>query len=1155
MAQQIVIEVPGTKISELEPTSSVSASDFLPVVQDEETKRAPLEQISELVKKGLGSAALKNASEFATPASVTSVNQASQLRDDAQNERIDSVEHGLVSIGNGADASFNTYAEMLNYLPPKANVSVRNNDPDPALRGTYIWNGTGYVRGYDPIDYIQQAESNSKNYTDQKINTVFKRSINIFDKSKIEKDKYYNYQNGLKGTVVGFVAAGLYEIKPDTEYQVPNPHGQQIAFFGKALNYISGIANTGPTKKFTTPSNAAYIGITVEQSIVDIMMLCESSVYPANYVPFEVQIEDLIINTDKVVNLQEKLDGVLEPLAPYFINILTNAEVKAGYYINWFDGSIGPVAKHNVVGPCKIFPNTTYQTSSGYEQQWAYTDKDGKYVGGQVKPAASNTFTTPANARYATFTVPDAMLNTLVIAEIDLFEDASRDPTGGLRNLLVRSDQVSGLNLFLNDGLGLRSLNIIDHSKLVDGKYVDYRSGGLANNPDYVAAGPYEIKPNTEYQTSPFYSQQYAIYNDGMEYLMGLPLPPANKKFTTPANAKYIRMTVHKSILDSLVVAESEIFPEVYVSSEKKFAANVFANPVVKGVKNTEIWVSADLNDTEAAFKGANAVQLALNSIKDANEFNRYTIRAKKGLYKVDKAVDFIGYLGYPAMIEAKDYIDVVGQGIDNTIFWAELPYNDADIGPSFDGNTYPRSQYQTIYNFAKEAKFKDLTFIAKNLRYTLHQDNPRGANTNHYYENVGMIFIGDKGSLNSLGIGTWENEHTYFKGGKSVADIGVPFACHNNIAFKKPSSWSFESYNMTSVSGKTAIFLQSDGSLLQDRLSLVGVSFGGAAYIFQYVDIWLTGNTALNRDSFNHAEWSVSGHGNEPFLFKNTIQDGQCLRFKSKSVGRNVTIRIDKTSSAYPILIKSNQGNADAAIYTNNREFIDGYIVQDGSLGLPALAFGCKDLSAVVYQYDGLNTPSAINYTSFAKRLGDCTESNKILNVTINGTLNTIKFDKDYTSMSNAQVLLDINAQLTNGTADLYVYGQEYYPEISDVMEIMYNYNPDASSQAYIPKGSLVTKYKGSAKIATGNDKIYGVALEDIPVTYADATGVRKGQGRVMKRGYIQADRANAHFVLADNQNPDIGTKFIVSNGRLITDVNGLIGVDIDAGVISINC
>lgn len=94
---------------------------------------------------------------------------------------------------------------------------------------------------------------------------------------------------------------------------------------------------------------------------------------------------------------------------------------------------------------------------------------------------------------------------------------------------------------------------------------------------------------------------------------------------------------------------------------------------------------------------------------------------------------------------------------------------------------------------------------------------------------------------------------------------------------------------------------MQSDGSLLQDKLKLSGCSFGGAAYMLAYVDIWLTGNTALNRDSFNHAEWHIFGHGNEPFLFENLINTGLCLRFKSNAVGQGKRFVLIQ----HPVLLK----------------------------------------------------------------------------------------------------------------------------------------------------------------------------------------------------------------------------------------------------------
>lgn len=89
----------------------------MPVVQADETKQADIGQVADLVKSELGSAALKDETAFATPAALQEVSANSQSRDDAQNERIDAVEHGLVSIANGADASFSTYAEMLAYVP------------------------------------------------------------------------------------------------------------------------------------------------------------------------------------------------------------------------------------------------------------------------------------------------------------------------------------------------------------------------------------------------------------------------------------------------------------------------------------------------------------------------------------------------------------------------------------------------------------------------------------------------------------------------------------------------------------------------------------------------------------------------------------------------------------------------------------------------------------------------------------------------------------------------------------------------------------------------------------------------------------------------------------------------------------------------------
>lgn len=827
------------------------------------------------------------------------------------------------------------------------------------------------------------------------------------------------------------------------------------------------------------------------------------------------------------------------------VNICDLSKILYGHYISYEDGQIGPVSGFVVAGPYEIEGDTEYQVSSDYSQQFGYSDALMNYIGGLPDPGASHKFTTPTNAKYIRLTIPEDLVDTFMLCKSTEFPADYVPFIVTNSDLRVSSNQVQNLFDDVKNDLGVIKINIFDKTQIVNDQYVDYITGGNGYNVDFVAAGPYEINPETFYQFSSFYNQQGAFYGENGLYISGFETPNSEHKIKTPVNAKFIKLSVPKNQVDTLVVAKSNLFPETYLPFGSKKIEGLVIDIDSSDVKTTEIWVSADLSDTDPKVKffGKNAIQLALDSITDATAKNRYSIGAKKGLYKITKATEFLGYRGYPAMVLTKDHVDIIGQGENNTIVWAELPYNDADIGPSIDGNVYDRSSYQTVYDYSEDSTLKDITFVAKNLRYTIHIDNSNGANATRNFENVGFLFKGDKGSLTAMGCGTSSGEKTYIVGGRSLSDNNVPFASHNNIEFDKPSLWSFKGHNFSALKEKYFAYMQSDGSLLQDQFEMVGCSFGGMAYILGYVEVWLTGNTSLKHDSFNHAEWSITGYGNEPFLFENTVE-GVSLRFKSNTVGASTSIRFDKTSSAYSVLIKNNQSNSDASLYTDNREFIDGYIVQDGSVGLAGQAWGCRDLSERIYLYDG-----GVNYTSLAKRLGNCSTLNKVLGVAVNGVMNTITFNKNYSSMTNAQLLSEINAQLSGAIADFYNYGRDYYPTMTDVAENVYNIGA-----TYIPKGSVVTKSQGTVKLANANDKVYGIALDDIPVMTTTSDGVKKGQGRVLKRGYISTNRSKAHFVLAD-VTPALGTTFRIENGQLFASVNGTIRVDIDTDVVSINC
>ena len=1054
-----------------------------------------------------------NASEIRKKADITYVDS-----------RVGDFQAQVASVAGGHKA-YQTLAlaqAAQSSLPANTAIEVTN---DGVNNGTYQWDGTTLTKStYDPL-------TQSKIYTDKAVASVLEKSVNLFNKDAVTLGKYYNYGGGnlYDASDLLIAASEFILVEPNTEYQVPTFYDQQFAFFDENKVFISGMQNALPTFKFTTPSNAKYIGLTVRVSQLDTFMFCKSSEFPPTYEPYRLSIDNLAIESSNVLGLKNSVEKVV---GIYEANIIDLSKVTVGKYVPYSNGELWDNSASTAMGYYEVKASTKYKTSSFYNQQFAFYDAEKKYISGLVSPDVNHEFTTPTNAVYVRFTVPNDQVNDLVIAESSVFSDGYKPHSVNIDNLKVNTNQVLDFENQVREIAHLENVNIFDPSVALNGKYYNYQNGELWNAA-WASAGLYEVEANTTYQTSTFYDQQFAFFDASKVYISGQINALPDNVFTTPINAKYIGLTVPNNQINTLVVAKQSIFPSVYAP----FGVNTFSDVILPDntPKTTNLTVSATIN-------GANAIQNKIDSLTDATDKNRYQVDVAAGVYKVEQANQFLGYPTYPAMICPKSHIDIVGKGLDKTIVWAELPYIDANISNAANGESYPRERYQTIYNYADDVTIQGITFVGQNLRYTLHQDDSRGVDTKRYYVDCGFVFKGDKGWKQTLGIGTHSGEETYVKGGYSQSDGLFAFACHNNVDFKYPSVWSFEDHTFSSLGDARAISMQSCGSLVSDKLELIGCGFGGRSYILTYGDSsWMTATE--NRDYFNHAEWQITGYNNEPFLFNNVVEDS-CLRFKTTATGVSTSIRFDKNSSAYSLLIKNNRLNTDKNVYTD-RDYIDGYIVQDGSVDMSAQAWGCRDVSERVYIYDG-----STNFTRLGKRLGDCSTTNKALGVIVNGTSNTITFNKNYSAMTNAQIITEMNAKLSGVTVGLYSYGRDYYPQLSDVTEAVYN-----TGSTFIPKGSIVAKSKGDIHLANENDKVYGVALDDIPVVRLDANGAKKGQGRVLKRGYIYTDRSKAHFVLANNQSPLVGTRFKVVNGQLITDANGKISVDIDDAVISINC
>ena len=107
---------------------------------------------------------------------------------------------------------------------------------------------------------------------------------------------------------------------------------------------------------------------------------------------------------------------------------------------------------------------------------------------------------------------------------------------------VAHQEQVLPLNLPVE--------NLFNKTTISNNKYVQSSDGELANLNGYIASDYIEVTPNTQYywNDSVDRTNQGAFYNSSKTYISGI----SNRLFTTPSNAKYVRLTSESSLLDTL---------------------------------------------------------------------------------------------------------------------------------------------------------------------------------------------------------------------------------------------------------------------------------------------------------------------------------------------------------------------------------------------------------------------------------------------------------------------------------------------------------------------------------------------------------------------------------------------------------------------------
>lgn len=489
-------------------------------------------------------------------------------------------------------------------------------------------------------------------------------------------------------------------------------------------------------------------------------------------------------------------------------------------------------------------------------------------------------------------------------------------------------------------------------------------------------------------------------------------------------------------------------------------------------VKFTEITCNSD-PESNADFKGNDAIQQAIDSITDASESNQYILKCT-GHFIFSKISDYRYSKGTAAWygINGKSFVHLDGLTPGNCVIRGELPETLSDVVKDIPSNadySFDKSSYGWVIAIQWNCNswMKNVTAVARNIRYPVHTDGSEYGCENFEtkfeccrFEHEGKFgdSVGTTG-VSASGFGTSSGQKLVFEN----VNFNTSHYCHTNKNFHAGSVAVWRNCNFFAAKHTitTGIGLVAMNSKLKSRYVFENCKFLRNSFVAVSPSFFITENPKA--DDVIDIEMIATDMVPMP-MYSNSIIT--VLRIVSNSTGTTSTVRF-KPSSAFDILV----GDSSETAAFEDKWFathISGYSYKDGGVGLSGYAQGCRLITEREIR--------SLKVSALGVRLGDCTSSHKELIVEIDGTEYNIVFDKNYTEMSNAQILEYINSVIGHvATASEYNIAMDYYPEFGYI-EVALN----SDSSAILRGMGVVFDNTGIRRALASDGRIDGIAICD---------------------------------------------------------------------------
>ena len=240
---------------------------------------------------------------------------------------------------------------------------------------------------------------------------------NLFNKLTVKNGYYIDASGNLK-TNSTLSLSHYIKVNPNTSYYIQNTNtgGASNVWFDKEFNAIEEAAKSGVT---TSPSNAAYIRLSISTAVIDNAMFFEGST-ATSYEPYTENYD----NEQKFVRLETQMAADKTELETQMAdkksvslgkNLFNKLTVKNGYYID-ASGNLKTNSTLSLSHYIKVNPNTSYYiqntNTGGASNVWF--DKEFNAI---EEAAKSGVTTSPSNAAYIRLSISTAVIDNAMFFE------------------------------------------------------------------------------------------------------------------------------------------------------------------------------------------------------------------------------------------------------------------------------------------------------------------------------------------------------------------------------------------------------------------------------------------------------------------------------------------------------------------------------------------------------------------------------------------------------------------------------------------------------------------------------------------------------------------------------------------------------------------